>query len=48
MPRQDSLYDQLKTVYDLANKAQCYDAADFIRRQIEDIERRLTEAKLRD
>ena len=43
MPRQDSLHDQLKTVYDLANKAGCYDAADFIRRKLEKTERLLIE-----
>lgn len=31
MQRQDSTYDQLRTVYDLANKAGCYDAADLIK-----------------
>jgi hypothetical protein len=41
--RQDSLHDQLKTVYGLANKAGCYDAADFLRLIIEDTERRLAE-----
>lgn len=30
-PRQDSVFDQMKSVYDLANKAGCYDAADIIR-----------------
>lgn len=34
--RQDSTYDQLKTVYDLANKAGCYDAADEIKRTLID------------
>lgn len=33
MNRQDSLYDQMKTVYDLAVKARCYDAADMIKKQ---------------
>lgn len=32
MQRQDSTYEQLLTVYDLANKAGCYDAADEIKR----------------
>jgi hypothetical protein len=36
MQRQDSTYDQLKTVYDLANKAGCYDAADAIKRSLID------------
>jgi hypothetical protein len=36
--RQDSLYDQLKTVYDLANKAGCYEAADYIKMEIEKID----------
>lgn len=31
MQRQDSTYDQMKTVYDLAIKAGCYDAADQIK-----------------
>lgn len=31
MQRQDSTYDQLLTVYDLAIKAGCYDAADAIK-----------------
>lgn len=30
LPRQDSLYDQMKTVRELARKAGCYDAEDFI------------------
>lgn len=38
MNRQDSLQDQLRTVYDLANKAGCYDAADFIMEHIKTIE----------
>jgi len=41
MNRQDSLHDQLKTVYDLANKVGCYDAADFIKRHIDETEREL-------
>ena len=32
--RQDSTYDQLLTVYSLANKAGCYDAADAIRQAL--------------
>jgi hypothetical protein len=31
MQRQDSTYDQMKTVYQLAVKAGCYDAADQIK-----------------
>ena len=31
MSRQDSVLDQMKSVYDLATKAGCYDAADVIR-----------------
>lgn len=30
--RQDSLTDQMKTVYKLANKNGCYDAADWLKR----------------
>lgn len=37
MPRQDSLNDQLKTVHKLATDAGCYDAADFIRNQVEKV-----------
>ena len=36
MQRQDSTYNQLKTVYDLANKAGCYDAADAIKQSLID------------
>ena len=36
--RQDSLYDQLKDLIPLANQEGCYDAADFLRRTVEDIE----------
>lgn len=35
MPRQDSLTDQLLTVIQLAEKAGCYDAADWIKGQME-------------
>lgn len=31
MQRQDSTYDQMKAVYELAVKAGCYDAADQIK-----------------
>lgn len=37
--RQDSLYDQLVTVRELATKAGCYDVADFLRNHIETIQR---------
>ena len=37
-PRQDSLYDQLLTVRDLANCSGCYDAADFLTTHIDSIE----------
>ena len=44
MQRQDSLYDQMKTVYDLAVKAGCYDAADYIRQNVlEPIAKKLQE-----
>jgi len=39
--RQDSLYDQLKTVYRLANESGCYDAADYIKMEIEAIDEML-------
>lgn len=34
-PRQDSLRDQLKDLWAIANRFGCYDAADFITRTIE-------------
>lgn len=43
MPRQDSLYEQLKTLFKLANEHGCYDAADFIKRHIEQIDAALVE-----
>lgn len=36
MQRQDSTYDQLKTVYQLAVQAGCYDAADYIKEALID------------
>jgi hypothetical protein len=47
MQRQDSLHDQLKTVYILAVDAGCYDAADFIWNNIEATEKRLAELNSR-
>lgn len=44
-PRQDSLYDQLLTVQVLANKAGCYDAADYIADRRREIKARLDERK---
>jgi hypothetical protein len=32
--RQDSTLEQLRTVIDLANKAGCYDAADWIKERL--------------
>lgn len=46
--RQDSLHDQLKTLRHLANKAGCYDAADYLRAIIEDTEKRLAQIEERD
>jgi hypothetical protein len=44
MQRQDSTYDQMKTVYDLAVKAGCYDAADQIKTiLIDPIAKKVTE-----
>lgn len=34
--RQDSLADQLVDVLNAANRMGCYDAADFIRRQVQE------------
>ncbi len=45
MPRQDSLYDQLKSVFKEAIKIGCYDAADFIKKEITIIERNLIESE---
>jgi hypothetical protein len=48
MQRQDSTYDQMKTVYDLAVKAGCYDAADQIKAiLIDPITHKLEEAIVR-
>ena len=41
---QDSLYEQLKRLIPIANKAGLYDAADAIQRDVEAIERRLNDA----
>lgn len=40
MPRQDSLYDQLKDVHKAAVAMGAYDAADFLAKQIGEIEKR--------
>jgi hypothetical protein len=46
MQRQDSTYDQMKTVYDLAIKVGCYDAADQIKTiLIDPITKKLKELK---
>lgn len=46
MQRQDSTYDQLKTVHQLAIKAGCYDAADLIKEALIDpITKKLMESK---
>jgi hypothetical protein len=39
--RQDALIDQLRDMAAVANREGCYDAADFLRRTVEDIERKL-------
>lgn len=47
MQRQDSTYDQLKTVYDLANQAGCYDAAVAIKHTFLDpVAKKLEEAHI--
>ena len=38
--RQDSVLDQLRDMVSVANREGCYDAADFLRRTVEDIERK--------
>ena len=38
--RQDSLTDQMRDVIPLATKAGCYDAADYLRRVVEDVDHR--------
>jgi len=36
--RQDSLYDQLKTLIRVANEMGCYDASDFLKETVDKIE----------
>jgi gamma-glutamyl:cysteine ligase YbdK (ATP-grasp superfamily) len=43
---QDSLYEQLKRLIPLANKAGLYDAADHIQREVEQIENNLKKINL--
>jgi hypothetical protein len=38
--RQDAVLDQLRDLIPVANREGCYDAADFLRRTVEDIERK--------
>ena len=40
MNRQDSLYDQLKTLIGVANEMGCYDASDFLQEQVDKIDKK--------